>query len=345
MNTTQRPTAVVAGAGGFIGRAIVEALATEGYELRLVGRAGPITWDDPAALRDAVDGAAIVVNLAGKSVNCRYSDRNRDEILRSRVHTTRALAQAIAAVDAPPPVWLNASTATIYAHSTDRANTEADGRIGSGFSVDVATSWEREFFTPDLPATRRVALRMAIVLGDGPATRMLFGLARAGLGGPQFDGRCPPHHRYRGIGERPTGSDRAPWYRTHGRQKFSWVHIDDVVAAVRFLRDTPSISGVVNIASPAPSDNRTLMRTLRRLTGTRIGLPTTRWMLEVGMWVLRTEPELILKSRWVLPGRLLDAGFAFAHTDLEAALAESSAATRPRRATPAGPSASATAPR
>ena len=143
-----------------------------------------------------------------------------------------------------------------------------------------------------------------------------------GLGGTQFDGWCPPHRRYRGIGEHPSGPDRAPWYRTHGRQRFSWVRIDDVVAAIRFLRDDERLAGPVNVVAPAVTDNRTLMRTLRRVVGARVGMPTMRWMLELGMWALRTESELILKSRWVSPETLTDAGFAFAHTDLEAALAE-----------------------
>ena len=163
---------------------------------------------------------------------------------------------------------------------------------------------------------------MAIVIGDGPATRMLLNLARWGLGGTQFDGWCPPHHRYRGIGDQPTGPARAPWYRTRGRQRFSWVHIDDVVAAVRFIRDDPRMSGPVNVASPHPSDNRTLMRTLRSVVGAPVGLPAQRWMLEAAMWVLRTEPELVLKSRWVVPQALSDAGFTFGHTDLRAALVD-----------------------
>ena len=322
MDEGGRPVAVIAGASGFIGSAVAEAFAAEGYELRLVGRTEAIRWDDDVALRQAVEGADIVLNFAGRSVNCRYGDRNRNEILDSRVRTTRALREAITAADDPPRVWLNSSTATIYRHSMDRPNTESSGEIGTGFSVDVACAWEREFFAGSLPRTRRAALRTAIVIGDGPATRMLLGIARWGLGGTQFDGWCLPHRRYRGIGEHPTGSDRAPWYRTHGRQKFSWVHIDDVVAAIRFIRDDERLAGPINVVTPAVSDNRTLMRTLRRIVGTPIGIPTMRWMLEIGMWALRTESELILKSRWVWPETLTNAGFTFAHTDLEAALTQ-----------------------
>ena len=187
-------------------------------------------------------------------------------------------------------------------------------------SVSVASSWEREFFAGDLPGMRRVALRMAIVLGDGPATQMLVRLARLGLGGPHIDGPWPQHRRYRGIGAHPSGDGRAPHHDTKGRQRFSWIHIDDVVGGIRFLIDRDDLAGVVNLASPNPSDNRTLMRTLRRIVGAPGGLPAYRWMLEPAMWALRTEPELILKSRWTVPERLTAAGYRFAHPELEEAL-------------------------
>lgn len=312
---------MVAGASGFVGTALSRALGDDGFEVRTIGRAGAdVRWDDDAAIDAAVDGAALLVNLAGKSVNCRYTDRNRDEILRSRVQTTRRLRRAVADAVTPPPLWLNAGTATIYRYALDRPQTETDGELGEGFSVDVARTWEKEFFAGDLPGTRRVALRMAIVLGDGPATRTLMRLARVGLGGPQHDGWWFPHGRYRGIGPEPTGAARAPWHRSRGRQRFSWIHIEDVIGAVRFLAQHPEIEGPVNLAAPHPSDNRTLMATLRRVVGAPVGLPAWRFMLEPAMWALRTEPELVLKSRWVLPGVLADAGFRFSYPDLEPAL-------------------------
>ncbi|MDR5699539.1 epimerase [Agromyces aerolatus] len=321
-------TAVVAGATGFVGAALVRALTDDGYTVRRIGRAADVTWNDRAAIGRAVDGADLLINLAGKSVNCRYTDANRGEILSSRVDTTRELREAVSAAAHPPRVWMNASTATIYRHSTDRPNTESTGRIGHGFSVDVATSWEREFFAGDLPETRRIALRMAIVLGDGPATNLLLRLARFGLGGPQIDGPWFPHRRYRGIGTHPTAAGPS-WHRTRGRQKFSWVHLDDVIEAIRFLRDHDDLDGPVNIASHNPTDNRTLMRTLRRAVGVPFGLPAWRWMLEPAMWALRTEPELVLKSRWVLPGRLTDHGFTFAFSELDEAVDD--VVSRPRR--------------
>ena len=265
-----------------------------------------------------VDGADVVVNLAGRSVGCRYTDANRNEILRSRVQTTRALREAIAAAEHPPRVWLNASTATIYRYALDRPQTESSGELGEGFSTDVAASWERELFAGELPGTRRVALRMGIVLG-GPATDMLARATRLGLGGPQYDGWWFPHRRYRGIGEHPTGGP-APVHHSHGRQKFSWIHVDDVVRAVQFIDEHPELAGPVNLTTFDTTDNRTLMAELRRVVRMPIGLPATRWMLEIGMVALRMESEMVLKSRWVHPEKLAAAGFTFVWPDLRPAL-------------------------
>lgn len=324
---TQTERAVVAGWSGFIGRAIVEELRSRGYEVQRVGRGGPdASWDDPASLARVVDGADLLVNLAGKSVNCRYTNANRDEILRSRVATTRALHEAVARAARPPRLWLNASTATIYRAALDRPQTESGGELGTGFSVDVARNWEREFFAGELPRTRRVALRMAIVLG-GPASEMLFRVARLGLGGTEYDGPWFPHRRYRGIGPEPSAAP-APWQRSRGRQRFSWIHLDDVLGAIAFIDAHEELEGAVNLAAPNPVDNRTLMASLRRTTGRRVGLPAMRWMLEPAMLLLRTEPELVMKSRWVLPERLSEAGYAFRWPELDAALDDVAARDR-----------------
>ncbi|GAA4147651.1 DUF1731 domain-containing protein [Leifsonia shinshuensis] len=306
---------VIAGASGFIGRYLAEHYRAAGATVLLVGRDGAdARWGDAEALRRVVTGADVLINLAGKSVNCRYTDANRAEIFRSRLETTRELREAVAASDAPPPVWFNASTATIYRHAEDRPMTESTGELGAGFSVNVARTWEAEFFEGELPATRRVALRMAIVLGDGSALVPLLRLARFGLGGPQLDG-----HWFATTARRNAGTFHE--FRARGgRQRFSWVHIADVLGSIEFLRTRPELDGPVNIAAPNPSDNRTMMATLRRVLGVPAGLPAFRWMLELGSAVIRTETELVLKSRWVVPERLLAAGYTFAFPDLEPAL-------------------------
>lgn len=317
------PTAVLSGSSGFVGTALRKALEAEGYSIRLIGRHGAdAVWGDSDAITRAVEGADLLINLAGKSVNCRYSDVNRDEILRSRVETTRELREAIATAANPPKLWMNASTATIYRYAMDYPQTESRGELGTGFSVDVARNWESEFFAGELPGVRRVALRMAIVLGNGPANRILFTLARLGLGGPQFDGWWFQHRRYRGIGPTPSGDGTAPIYPSKGRQRFSWIHIDDVIGAIRFIRDNPQLDGPVNLSTPEASDNRTLMSALRTAVKAPFGMPAWRWMVEPVMWLIRTEPELIFKSRWVTPEKLSSAGYSFRFTDLRSALAE-----------------------
>ncbi|HEY5822119.1 MAG TPA: DUF1731 domain-containing protein [Propionibacteriaceae bacterium] len=318
--TPDGPRAVLAGGSGFIGTRLAADLAVRGYSVSGIGRSGPdARWGESTRIAALVDGADLLINLAGKSVGCRYTDRNRDEIYRSRVETTQQLHDAVSASVQPPRLWLNASTATIYRHATDRPQTEADGQLGSGFSVDVARNWERVFFAGDLPGTRRVAMRMAIVLGDGPALAMLARAARFGMGGAQLDGRWFPHRRYRGIGPAPTPSvehiDNAG-----GRQRFSWIHIDDLVTALAFIDSHPDVSGPVNLASPGTSDNRTLMSALRRAVRAPVGIPAPRWLLEPGMWVLRQESELILKSRWAVPEVLQHAGFTFRWAELDAAV-------------------------
>lgn len=308
---------VIAGASGFIGKYLVDAFTQDGAAVSTIGRGkADAGWDDAESIRALVDGCDLLINLAGKSVNCRYNAKNRAEILRSRVDTTRRLREAVAGSTHPPALWVNSSTATIYRHADDRPMTESGGEIGSGFSVDVATAWEREFFTGELPGTRRVALRMAIVLGDGSAMLPLIRLARFGLGGAQLDGRWPATAARRAAGTFHEFRAR------HGLQKFSWVHIADVLSIIRFVRDHPEISGIVNAASPHPTDNRTMMRALRDVLHVPIGIPAPRWMLELGSAVIRTETELVLKSRWVIPQRLVDAGYRFEYPDLEPALAE-----------------------
>lgn len=289
---------VIAGAGGFMGRYFSKRFADDGDTVVTIGRRGSdVSWGDTAGIEAAIDGADLLLNLAGKSVNCRYGEKNMAAIFSSRLLTTGELGRAVEAVARPPRVWMNASTATIYRHADDRPMTEDAGDIGSGFSVNVATAWEREFFAHSRPESRQIALRMAIVLGNGSALTPLLMLTRFGFGGPQIGGKT-----------------------RDGRQRFSWIHIDDVYRAIRFLQADKSIDGPVNLASPNPVQNRELMATLRRVLRARIGIPLYRWMLELGSFAIRTETELLLKSRWVVPARLTAAGFEFRHPQLEGAI-------------------------
>jgi len=243
-----------------------------------------------------------MVNLAGRSVNCRYTAANRRSILDSRVVPTRVLGEAIGQCAQPPRVWLNSSTATIYKRSFDRAMDEATGEIGAtpeakdAFSVEIARAWEGALERAHTPGTRKVALRTALVLGpgEGGVFRVLRRLTRMGLGGAMGG----------------------------GRQFVSWVHEEDFCRAVQWLIDRDDLAGPVNVAAPGPVTNREMMRTFRRLCGMPIGLAATRSMLELGALFLRTETELILKSRRVIPGRLTESGFEFRFARLEEALEE-----------------------
>lgn len=309
---------VIGGSTGFMGQYLIPRLRSAGREVITISRTdADISWGDQRAIDSAVDGASLVIGLAGKSVNCRYTAENRAAIFRSRLDTTASLSTAIATATNPPPLWVNSSTATIYRHAEDRPMTESSGEIGRGFSVEVAKAWERALFADDLPQTRRVALRSAIVLGHGGVLGPIRTLARRGLGGSQHDGRWPitPARRAAGTGHSP-GARR-------GRQRFSWVHVEDVARIIDFLEQTPSLEGPVNASSPNPSDNAEFMAVVRRLLGAGFGPPLPRWMLEIGAMGMRTETELILKSRWVIPEKLTLAGFEFAYSKLEDAVRES----------------------
>lgn len=295
-------TVVVAGASGYIGGSVRTHLEQSGVQVRTIGRgaSSDAQWDDPTGVCAALEGADLLINFAGRSVSCRYSKRNADEIFRSRIDTTAALGRAMAAVSVAPVLWINASTATIYRDARDRPMDEINGEIGSGFSVEVARAWERELFAVPVDV-RKIALRMTIVLGaGGGAVNPFINLARIGFGGRMGD----------------------------GRQKFSWVHIDDVVRAILHLHEHPEIEGPVNLGAPEVVSNAELMQQVCRTMGRRIGAPAPRWLLEAGAKIIRTEAELVLKSRWIESRALLDSGFEFRYAELNAALDQIASHTR-----------------
>lgn len=282
---------VLAGGTGFIGQFFEKKFREKGDTVYIISRQeGHISWDDKPAIVEALEGADLLVNLAGKSVNCRYNERNKREIMESRKQTTSVLGEAIEACRKPPELWINSSTATIYRHAEDRPMTEEEGEIGTGFSVEVAKAWEEVFFSFSLKQTRQIALRIAIVLGkDGGVMTPYLYLTRFGLGGKQGP----------------------------GTQKFSFIHVEDLYRIVQFIQQRENLSGVFNAVSPYPVTNDNLMAEMRRLMKVPFGVPTPKWMLEMGAVFIRTETELILKSRWVEPERLLAEGFTFGYPTIE----------------------------
>ena len=304
---------VIPGGSGQVGNVLARHFHAQGHSVIVLSRrptAAPwrvLPWNgrDLGGWARAIDGADIVINLVGRSVNCRYTAANRREIIESRILSTRAVGQGIAQAAKPPALWMNASTATIYRHALDRAMDESTGELGGheagvpstwAFSIDVATKWEQEFFSAATPSTRKITLRSAMTMSPdrGGIFDTLLRLVRAGLGGKA----------------------------ALGKQFVSWIHEADFTQAVDFLIDQQSLDGCINICSPCPLPNEDFMRVLRDSWGTRIGLPASRWMLELGAIFLRTETELILKSRRVVPQILLDAGFRFNFAEWPSAAAD-----------------------
>ncbi|MEP6822147.1 MAG: TIGR01777 family oxidoreductase [Chthoniobacterales bacterium] len=306
---------LLAGGSGQVGQILARAFVQRGDDVVILSRTPQehasfrtVAWDGESLgeWTRELEGADTVINLAGRSVNCRYTEKNRRAIMDSRVNSTLLIGKAIRQATKPPPVWLQASTATIYAHRYDAANDETTGIIGGSepdtpetwrFSIDVATAWERalEESSP-LPQTRTVLMRSAVVLSPdrGGIFDVLLRLVRRGLGGPAGD----------------------------GRQYVSWIHEMDFVRAVLWLIEHEEVSGPVNLAAPNPLPNAAFMRALRLAWGMPIGLPAPRWMVEIGTFLMRTESELVLKSRRVVPGRLSANGFRFEYPDWPATAAE-----------------------
>jgi len=297
---------IIPGGSGQVGGILARAFVRDGHDVVVLSRgsAAPVgrmvEWDGKTldSWADEFEGADVVVNLSGHTVNCRYSAANQTAIMDSRVDSTHVVGEAIARCGTPPRVWLQASTATIYSHRFDAANDEASGIIGGQetgvpdswrFSIDVARAWERTLAESKVLYTRKVSLRSAMVMSPdrGGIFDVLLGLVRRGLGGTSGD----------------------------GRQFVSWIHHKDFVRAVYWLIEHDDVEGAVNLCSPCPLPNAEFMRAIRKAWGTRIGLPSRAWMLEIGAVFLRTETELVLKSRRVVPGRLDESGFSFRHSD------------------------------
>jgi uncharacterized protein (TIGR01777 family) len=292
---------VIPGGTGQVGGVLARMLLARGDDVVVLSRGGTssarvVVWDGATlgAWTSEIDGADVLINLAGRNVNCRYTEANLREMMSSRIDSTRVVGLAVEKAARPPAVWLQMSTATIYAHRFDAPNDEITGLIGGdepdvprdwGFSIEIAKTWEQAQKDANTPRTRKVALRSAMIMSPdrGGIFDVLLGLTRAGLGGPI----------------------------TGGRQFVSFIHERDFCRAIDFLITQSDIDGPVNLAAPHPLPQREFMAALRAAWGIRVGLPATRWMAEIGAFFLRTDTELTFKSRRVVPARLLEAGFTF----------------------------------
>lgn len=295
---------ILAGGTGTMGRILQDHFIEQGYEVVVLTRrpalkqnpkARMVTWDGraPGPWTGELEGAHAVINLAGRSVDCRYHQRNKDLILNSRVDATRVLGEAIERCPIPPALWINLSSATVYRHAEDRPMDEATGELGTDFSPHVVLAWEKEFFRHQRSGVRQVAVRCAMVFSNGGGAFPRFaGLVRMGLGG---------HH----------GS---------GHQFVSWVHEADVARFFQWLMDTPTVDGIINLATPNPLPERDLMHALRDRLKPIVAFNIPEWMLGIGAFFLRTETELVLKSRRVVPARALAMGFTFRHANIHSAL-------------------------
>lgn len=297
-----KPTIVITAANGFIGRRLTAYLQEHYHIVGLVRKPLPSTpnvtycvWDGRTVgkWKEELESAYAVINLAGKSVNCRYTKKNKAAIYASRLESTSAIGEALLACKEPPAVWLNAASATIYAHSLDKPNTETNGVIGTGFSVDVCQQWEKAFAAYASTGVRQIVLRTAIVLGrNGGVMTPFKNLVKWGLGGK--------------MGK--------------GNQQFSWIHEDDLCAAIIHLIEHPASQGVYNLSSPNPVTNAVFMAEMRQQMNKRFGISQPKWMLEAGARIIGTETELIFKSRYVLPERLLQEGFQFRYPTIDTCL-------------------------
>lgn len=291
---------IIAGGTGFLGNALTEYFTNNGVNVTILTRKpkkeNHLYWDGHSLgeWTAAIEQADVVINMAGKCVDCRYNEKNRKAIIRSRTESTNVLRLAIEQAKNPPKVWLNSSSATIYIHAETELMTEKNGVIGDDFSIGVCKQWEQAFYAQDLPETRRVSLRTSIVLGnEGGAFPKMKQITLLGLGGHQGN----------------------------GTQKVSWIHVDDFCKAVDFVIQNKSLEGPVNITAPTPTNNKNLMKTIKKKVHMPFAISQPKVLLEVGAWLMRTETELLLKSRNVYPEKLINTGFSFNYKTIEQAIA------------------------
>jgi hypothetical protein len=285
---------IIAGGTGFIGQELIHRFEQNGYKVLIISReAGNVLWSDKNELKSALNDADLVLNLAGKSVNCRFTEKNKEALLSSRIITTKQLGEAIANCQLPPKLWINASGASIYPSDSTEVNTEDSSTNGKSFMAEVARQWEQTFFSFKLSATRQIALRVTLVLGKSGGVFPIFKkLAQFGLGGS-------------------VGS---------GNQKMSWIHIDDLYNILLHLMAHPDIVGPVNCGAPHVPGNSEFMHSLRKTVGMPFGVPAPAFAIKFASPVIDIEPSLLLDSMWVKPSVLEKSGYQFKFSELNSAL-------------------------
>jgi uncharacterized protein (TIGR01777 family) len=286
---------VLAGGTGFIGQYLSQQFTADGYHVVLISRQKEhIHWDNQADIINSLEGAYMLINLAGKPIKTKFTAQNKQELILSRTSTTTQLGNAVAACQHPPQIWFNASGAHIYGTSQEQIHTELDPIDTTFFPAVMAAAWEQAFFAFDVPATRQIALRISIVLGkNGGVLAPYVQLSKWGLGGTQGD----------------------------GQQAFSWIHLEDFYRSLLFMAEQPAIHGPVNLSSPQSIPNRILMQRIRKTLGMRIGLPAPSLGIKLGAAIMGIESDLILKGLYVYPKVLIDAGFTFKYAQIDEALA------------------------
>lgn len=296
---------VLAGGSGYLGQVLAAYYLNKSKEIIVLSRKAKsphsnvkyIQWDGKTKgdWVQHLDNCDMLINLSGKNVNCRYTAKNREEIFRSRLEPTEILGKAIAELKSPPKLWINLGSSTIYRHADDHYQDEAGGETGSGFSVEVCKAWEKIFWIPQLPLTRKIILRTAVVIGKrSQIMPRLINLVRFGLGGRQGN----------------------------GKQYISWLHEEDFARITEWIHMNGKNGEIYNCASPHAVTNEEFMKVLRKALKIPFGLPSPKWLLEIGAFFIGTETELVLKSRWVYPKKLLENGFEFKYPELEGAVRE-----------------------
>jgi uncharacterized protein len=285
---------IIAGGTGFVGEELSKRFRADGYRVLIVSRSsGDIQWSEKEKLQEAISNSALVLNLAGKSVNCRFTEANKKELLASRISSTQKIGEAIKSAQQKPPLWINASGGAIYNEYSNIINDESSPASGKSFMGEVARQWEKTFYSYSDLSTRLVALRISLVLGKSGGVYPIFRkLTSIGAGGTQ-------------------GS---------GDQKMSWIHIEDMYHIIRYIMDHQEIKGPVNCAAPETTDNRSFMKAIRASIKIPFGFPAFEWMIRIGTSIIGVDASLVLNSLWMKPQKLLQAGFKFQFESLDKAL-------------------------